>query len=83
MSDRLVGLPDLEMRLRRLAAWMPWVASAVLCGYSEGRPDGHPDGGHYPERVSSLTLRQLCQAHQGRGYPWAQTDRSVAATPIG
>ncbi len=78
MSDRPVGLPDLEMRMHDVLAVMDAVGSrrAVLCGYSEGGPMAIVMAATHPERVSSLVLYgSYAKRTRGEGYPWAQTDK--------
>jgi DNA-binding winged helix-turn-helix (wHTH) protein/alpha-beta hydrolase superfamily lysophospholipase len=78
MSDRPVGLPDLEMRMHDVLAVMDAVGSrrAVLCGYSEGGPMAILMAATHPERVSSLVLYgSYAKRTRGEGYPWAQTDK--------
>jgi DNA-binding winged helix-turn-helix (wHTH) protein/dienelactone hydrolase len=77
MSDRPVGLPDLETRMHDVLAVMDAVGSrrAVLCGYSEGGPMAILMAATHPERVSSLVLYgSYAKRTRGDGYPWAQTD---------
>ncbi len=77
MSDRPVGLPDLEMRMHDVLAVMDAVGSrrAVLCGYSEGGPMAILMAATHPERVSSLVLYgSYAKRTRAQGYPWAQTD---------
>jgi len=75
LSDRTVGLPDLETRMDDVRAVMDAVGSdrAALYGYSEGGPMCCLFAATYPERVSALVL----YASYGKrrdpdaDYPWA------------
>jgi pimeloyl-ACP methyl ester carboxylesterase/DNA-binding winged helix-turn-helix (wHTH) protein len=76
MSDRPLGLPDLETRMHDVLAVMDAVESrrAVLCGYSEGGPMAILMAATHPERVSSLILYgSYARRIRAAGYPWAPT----------
>ncbi|TWD82785.1 serine aminopeptidase S33 family [Kribbella amoyensis] len=76
MSDRPIGLPDLETRMHDVLAVMDAAGSrqAVLVGYSEGGPMSILFAAAHPERVSALVLYG-CYAKRtwAEDYPWAQT----------
>src|SRR4029450_6780468 len=56
MSDRPIGLPDLETRMHDVLAVMDAAGSrrAVLCGYSEGGPMAVLMAALHPERGGAL-----------------------------
>ena len=76
MSDRPIGLPDLETRMHDVLAVMDAAGSrqAVLIGYSEGGPMAILFAAAHPERVAALVLYG-CYAKRtwAEDYPWAQT----------
>jgi pimeloyl-ACP methyl ester carboxylesterase len=77
MSDRPIGLPDLEVRMHDVLAVMDAARSerAVLCGYSEGGPMAVLMAATHPERVSALVLYgSYARRTRAPGYPWAQTE---------
>lgn len=77
LSDRTVGLPDLETRMDDVRAVMDAVGSerAVLYGYSEGGPMCCLFAATYPERVSALVIyASYAKRRDPDGdYPWAAT----------
>ena len=77
LSDRSVGLPDLETRMDDVRAVMDAVGSerAVLFGYSEGGPMCTLFAATYPERVQALVLYGTYAKRSGpdEDYPWAPT----------
>jgi pimeloyl-ACP methyl ester carboxylesterase/class 3 adenylate cyclase len=77
LSDRNVGLPDLETRMDDVRAVMDAAGSesAILFGYSEGGPMSVLFAATYPERVRSLILygTYAKRANPDEEYPWAST----------
>lgn len=77
LSDRTVGLPDLETRMDDVRAVMDAVGSeqAALLGYSEGGPMCCLFAATYPERVSALVLYASYAKRRDpdEDYPWAAT----------
>ena len=77
LSDRTVGLPDLETRMDDVRAVMDAVGSerAALYGYSEGGPMCSLFAATYPERVSALVLYASYAKRRDpdEDYPWAAT----------
>jgi class 3 adenylate cyclase/pimeloyl-ACP methyl ester carboxylesterase len=77
LSDRNVGLPDLETRMDDVRAVMDAVGSerAALFGYSEGGPMSILFAATYPERVSALVLfgTYAKRTDPDKDYPWSQT----------
>ena len=77
LSDRSVGLPDLETRMDDVRAVMEAVGSerAALYGYSEGGPMCCLFAATYPERVSALVLygSYAKRRDPDDDYPWAAT----------
>jgi pimeloyl-ACP methyl ester carboxylesterase len=77
LSDRTVGLPDLETRMDDVRAVMDAAGSerAGLFGYSEGGPMSILFAATYPERVSALVLygSYAKRANPDEDYPWCQT----------
>jgi pimeloyl-ACP methyl ester carboxylesterase len=77
LSDRNVGLPDLESRMDDVRAVMDAVGSesAALFGYSEGGPLGILFAATYPERVRALVLygSYAKRRDPDDDYPWAPT----------
>jgi pimeloyl-ACP methyl ester carboxylesterase len=77
LSDRNVGLPDLESRMDDVRAVMDAVGSesAVLFGYSEGGPLGILFAATYPDRVRALVLYGTYAKRRDPDddYPWAPT----------
>lgn len=77
LSDRSVGLPDLETRMDDVRAVMDAVGSerAALYGYSEGGPMCCLFAATYPQRVSALVLYASYAKRRDpdSDYPWAAT----------
>lgn len=77
LSDRTVGLPDLETRMDDVRAVMDAVGceQAALFGYSEGGPMCCLFAATYPERVSALVLYASYAKRRDpdEDYPWAAT----------
>ena len=77
LSDRAVGLPDLETRMDDVRAVMDAVGSerAALYGYSEGGPMCCLFAATYPRRVSALVLYASYAKRRDpdADYPWAAT----------
>ena len=77
LSDRSVGLPDLETRMDDVRAVMDAVGSerAALYGYSEGGPMCCLFAATYPSRVSALVLygSYAKRRDPDEDYPWAAT----------
>ena len=77
LSDRAVGLPDLEARTDDVRAVMDAAGceSAALLGYSEGGPLSVLFAATYPQRARALVLYG-CYAKRrdpDDDYPWAPT----------
>jgi class 3 adenylate cyclase len=74
LSDRSVGLPDLETRMDDVRAVMDAVGSerAALYGASEGGPMAILFAATYPERVRALVLygTYAKRANPDDDYPW-------------
>ena len=77
LSDRTVGLPDLEARMDDVRAVMDAAGSesAALFGYSEGGPLSILFAATYPERVRALVLygTYAKRSDPDDDYPWAPT----------
>ncbi|HWH54302.1 MAG TPA: adenylate/guanylate cyclase domain-containing protein [Gaiellaceae bacterium] len=77
LSDRTVGLPDLETRMDDVRAVMDAAASdtAALFGYSEGGPMSMLFAAAYPQRVRALVLygTYAKRTHPDDEYPWCET----------
>jgi len=77
LSDRSVGLPDLETRMDDVRAVMDAVGSdrAALFGYSEGGPLAILFAATYPERVRALSLygTYAKRTDPDSDYPWCAT----------
>jgi pimeloyl-ACP methyl ester carboxylesterase/class 3 adenylate cyclase len=77
LSDRAVGLPDLEARMDDVRAVMDAAGSesAWLFGYSEGGPMSALFAASYPERVRALVLygTYAKRTHPDDDYPWCET----------
>ena len=77
LSDRAVGLPDLETRMDDVRAVMDAVGSesAALFGYSEGGPMSVLFAATYPERTRALVLygTYAKRSNPDDDYPWAPT----------
>lgn len=88
LSDRNVGLPDLESRMDDVRAAMDAAGSesAALFGYSEGGPLSVLFAATYPERVRALVLYGTYAKRRDPDddYPWAPTraQRERAATEL-
>jgi pimeloyl-ACP methyl ester carboxylesterase len=88
LSDRSVGLPDLESRMDDVRAVMDGVGSesAALFGYSEGGPLGALFAATYPDRVRALVLYGTYAKRRDpdEDYPWAPTwdERVAIATEL-
>ncbi|MGH2356789.1 MAG: adenylate/guanylate cyclase domain-containing protein [Candidatus Limnocylindria bacterium] len=82
LSDRAVGLPDLETRMDDVRAVMDAVGSerAALFGYSEGGPMCALFAATYPERTRALVLYgSYARRLRTHDYPWAPTEEERAA----
>jgi class 3 adenylate cyclase len=77
LSDRSVGLPDLETRMDDVRAVMDAAGSesAALLGYSEGGPLCTLFAATYPHRVRALVLygTYAKRSQPDEEYPWAPT----------
>lgn len=76
LSDRSVGVPDLEARMDDVRAVMDAAASdrAALFGYSEGGPMSVLFAATYPERTRALVLHgSYAKRIRSDDYPWAPT----------
>jgi pimeloyl-ACP methyl ester carboxylesterase len=77
LSDRSVGLPDLETRMDDVRAVMDAAESetAALFGYSEGGPMSMLFAATYPRRVRALVLygTYAKRTHPEDDYPWVET----------
>jgi len=76
LSDRSVGIPDLEARMDDVRAVMDAAASdrAALFGYSEGGPMCVLFAAMYPERTRALVLHgSYAKRIRSDDYPWAPT----------
>jgi class 3 adenylate cyclase len=77
LSDRSVGLPDLETRMDDVRAVMDAAGSehAALFGYSEGGPMCVLFAATYPERTRALVLygTYAKRSYPDDDYPWAPT----------
>ncbi len=88
LSDRAVGLPDLETRMDDVRAVLDAAGSerAALFGYSEGGPMCCLFAATYPERVSALVLYASYAKRRDPDddYPWAATweERQVYAAEV-
>lgn len=83
LSDRAVGLPDLETRMDDVRAVLDAAASeqAVLFGYSEGGPMSVLFAATYPERIRALILYgSYAKRIRTDDYPWAPTWEERQAT---
>jgi len=83
LSDRVVGLPDLETRMDDVRAVMDAVGSerAALLGYSEGGPMAILFAATYPERTRALVLHgSYAKRVRSDDYPWAPTWEERLAT---
>jgi class 3 adenylate cyclase len=77
LSDRTVGLPDLETRMADVRAVLDAVGGerAALFGYSEGGPMSVLFAATYPDRTRALVLygTYAKRADPDEDYPWAAT----------
>ncbi|MEO5986597.1 MAG: adenylate/guanylate cyclase domain-containing protein [Candidatus Limnocylindria bacterium] len=83
LSDRDVGLPDLETRMDDVRAVMDAAGSAraALFGYSEGGPMSALFAATYPERTRALVIYgSYARRLQTEDYPWAPTLEERQAT---
>ncbi len=83
LSDRAVGLPDLETRMDDVRAVMDAAGSerAALFGWSEGGPMSVLFAATYPERVRALVLYgSYAKRIKADDYPWAPTWEERQAT---
>lgn len=83
LSDRAVGLPDIESRMDDVRAVMDAVGSeqAALFGYSEGGPMSVLFAAAYPERTRALVLHgSYAKRIRSDDYPWAPTREERLAT---
>jgi len=74
LSDRAVGVPDLETRMDDVRAVMDAVGSkrAAIMGFSEGGPMAALFAATYPERTAAVILYgTLPTFHRADDYPWA------------
>jgi pimeloyl-ACP methyl ester carboxylesterase/class 3 adenylate cyclase len=83
LSDRAVGLPDLETRMDDVRAVMDAVGSerAALFGYSEGGPLAVLFAATYPQRARALVLYGTYAKRAGpdADYPWCESAEQRAA----
>jgi pimeloyl-ACP methyl ester carboxylesterase len=83
LSDRTVGLPDLETRMDDVRAVMDAAGSerAALFGYSEGGPLATLFAAAFPERVRALVLygTYAKRSEPDDDYPWCETAEGRAA----
>jgi len=88
LSDRSVGLPDLETRMDDVRAVMDAAGSesAALFGYSEGGPMSMLFSATYPKRVRALVLygTYAKRMDPDDDYPWCETweERQTYAATI-
>jgi class 3 adenylate cyclase/dienelactone hydrolase len=83
LSDRAVGLPDLETRMDDVRAVMDAADTdrAALFGYSEGGPMSALFAATYPERTRALVLYgSYAKRIRTDDYPWAPTWEERRAT---
>jgi pimeloyl-ACP methyl ester carboxylesterase len=76
LSDRAVGLPDLEARMDDVRAVMDAAGSpdAALFGFSEGGPLAILFAATYPQRTRALVLYgTYAKRLRSDDYPWAPT----------
>jgi len=83
LSDRNVGVPDLDARMDDVRAVMDAAGSesAALFGYSEGGPLSILFAATYPERVRALVLYGTYAKRRDPDddYPWAPTSAERVA----
>jgi class 3 adenylate cyclase/dienelactone hydrolase len=87
LSDRTVGLPDLETRMDDVRAVMDAAGSnqAALFGYSEGGPMSVLFAATYPDRTRALVLySSYAKRLRSDDYPWASTweERQAVAAEL-
>jgi len=86
LSDRNVGLPDLDARMDDVRAVMDATPSesAALFGYSEGGPLSVLFAASYPERVRALVLYGTYAKRRDPDddYPWAPTAEQRARVAV-
>jgi class 3 adenylate cyclase len=87
LSDRTVGLPDLETRMDDVRAVMDAAGSerAALFGYSEGGPMSVLFAATHPERTRALVLYgSYAKRIRTDDYPWAPTwpERQATAAEL-
>ena len=83
LSDRTVGLPDLETRMDDVRTVMDAAGSseAALFGYSEGGPMSVLFAASYPQRTRALVLYgSYAKRLRSDDYPWAPTWEERVAT---
>ncbi len=83
LSDRSVGLPDLETRMDDVRAVMDAAGSeqAALFGYSEGGPMSALFAATYPTRTRALVIYgSYARRMRAEDYPWAPTPEERQAT---
>jgi DNA-binding winged helix-turn-helix (wHTH) protein/pimeloyl-ACP methyl ester carboxylesterase len=81
LSDRQVGVPDLETRIHDVLAVMDAAGStrAVLFGYSEGGPMAIRFAAGHPDRVKALVMYgAYAKRTRTVDYPWAPTPEDRA-----
>jgi class 3 adenylate cyclase/pimeloyl-ACP methyl ester carboxylesterase len=77
LSDRSVGIPDLQTRMDDIRAVMDAVGSkrAAILGISEGGPMSILFAATYPERTAALVLyATIASNKRADDYPWAETE---------
>jgi class 3 adenylate cyclase/pimeloyl-ACP methyl ester carboxylesterase len=77
LSDRSVGIPDLQTRMDDIRAVMDAVGSrrAAILGVSEGGPMSILFAATYPERTAALVLyATIASNKRADDYPWAETE---------
>ena len=80
MSDRAVGIPDLETRMDDVRAVMDAVGSkrAAVMGFSEGGPMSMLFAATYPERTAALVLYSTpLSFFRTDEYIWADTREEI------
>jgi len=82
MSDRVTGLPTLEVRMDDVRAVMEAVGSerAALFGWSEGGPMCGLFAATYPERTAALIMAgSYARRMRSAEYPWGMTKDNLEA----
>jgi pimeloyl-ACP methyl ester carboxylesterase len=82
LSDRVVGMPDLETRMDDIRAVMDAAGSesAAVSGVSEGGPMALLFAATYPERVRALTIYgSLPRFVRGPNFPWGEPKHEYLA----